>query len=454
MNRSEGDKRQKTDTVSDVLKRLQSTVKGITISRKAKSVISNRMESTNFVEEDTICNVSNTSNDEILSESQEIEVLECEDESYSENDDTLESDPDHDEDPVFIDLDDDEDIEEALYDPDYEPSKRSTSPVEKSPANTQAKNSRKPTDKDPSSKVLVVKMEAPPVYICMMCKEKFSSFEPLKDHMKNNSKCKQVQLKCEVCGKMWETKKALYQHSMVHKDKPTFVCEQCGKTFTNRFNLENHKSSKHGEYVEEHGNIYKCKVCDNQFTSRKDLYDHISNHAKTPVTLLCDTCGKSFTSVENLRSHMRIHQNIRPFACTYCPKRFRSRLQLTQHLHVHTGIKPFTCTLCNKAFAKKDSLVAHNRTHTGELPYQCPVCPERFASISKRKTHVKVHSQDACESVCNVLEDATTSYITYSTTFIGSNNILVFENPTEEEEVDQMDDGFRKCTSSTLEIIQ
>lgn len=437
-----------------MLKRLQSTVKGITISRKPISSILQRRESSNIPEEDTVCNVLNTtSNDETLSETQEIEVLECEDDSYSENDETLESDAEHDEDPVFIDLDDDEEeAEEPHADPDYKPSKQSASPAEKSPANKPAKTNRKPTDKDPASKILVVKMEAPPVYICMMCKEKFSSFEPLKDHMKNNSKCKQVQLKCEVCGKMCETKKALYQHSMVHKDKPTFVCEQCGKTFTNRFNLENHKSSKHGEYVEEHGNIYKCKVCDNQFTSRKDLYDHISNHAKTPVTLLCDTCGKSFTSVENLRSHMRIHQNIRPFACTYCPKRFRSRLQLTQHLHVHTGIKPFTCTLCNKAFAKKDSLVAHNRTHTGELPYQCSVCPERFASISKRKTHVKVHDQEACENVANVLDDATTSYITYSTTFIGSNNILVFENPT--EEVDQMEDGLKKSTSTSMEIMQ
>lgn len=129
-------------------------------------------------------------------------------------------------------------------------------------------------------KLTVVKMESPAAYVCMTCKQKFNTFDELKDHMKNNKQCKQMHLTCETCGKVCENKKSLYQHQLTHKEKNTYICDECGKIYTNRFNLENHKSSVHGDRVEEYGSIYKCKVCDDQFTNRTDLYAHIKQHTK------------------------------------------------------------------------------------------------------------------------------------------------------------------------------
>lgn len=102
------------------------------------------------------------------------------------------------------------------------------------------------------------------------------------------------------------------------------------------------------------------------------------------------------------------------------------------------GVKLFHCTFCNRSFAKKDSLVAHLRLHTGELPYQCHACPEKFSTINKRKTHLKSHhvKEIVTEDIVPIeqtIDDATTSYVTYSTAFIDSNNILVFESPVESE---------------------
>lgn len=243
-----------------------------------------------------------------------------------------------------------------------------------------------------STKPTVVKMLCEASFVCMTCKINVHTFEELRIHMKTNITCKQINLTCDVCSKICDSKKSLYQHTLTHKQKSAFVCEECGKIYTNRFNLENHKSSFHGEQVEEYGSIYKCKICDDQFTNRKDLYEHLTNHRKMPSVNLCDTCGKCFNYPEQLRSHVRVHSDHRPFPCTYCEKRFRSRLQQLQHLHVHNGEKQFICMQCGKAFAKRGSLVAHSRLHSGETPFACLQCDEKFTSSGKLKTHVKYHS--------------------------------------------------------------
>lgn len=136
----------------------------------------------------------------------------------------------------------------------------------------------------------------------------------------------------------------------------------------NQFNLENHKSAQHGEYVDEHENVYKCRLCCEKFTNRTDLYTHMKNHSSDNVEMLCDTCGKCFKNNHNLKNHMRTHLDIRPFECTFCPKTFRTRLLLKQHLHVHTGIKEFQCTGCSTSFAKRDSLRNHMRKHHPDFP--------------------------------------------------------------------------------------
>ena len=133
------------------------------------------------------------------------------------------------------------------------------------------------------SKVIIVEMKHPAQFVCTSCKAKFPNFELLKQHLTICRSCKNINLTCDTCGKLWNSKKALYQHILTHKEKnASFVCEECGKIYSNRFNLENHKYSMHhiDLPLEDFGSIYKCKQCDAQFSNRQDLYNHINNHAK------------------------------------------------------------------------------------------------------------------------------------------------------------------------------
>lgn len=257
---------------------------------------------------------------------------------------------------------DDEFVDGNSDDSDYEPL------VSKSRQKAK-KGSTKTTDSPKSnsrSEFTVVKLKEPPVYICMKCSGKFKSFGELKKHMAEKNQCTEAQLTCDVCSKKFDNKANLLRHIKCHAEKAIkFICHKCGRTFLSSFNLDNHRSSQHGEYVEEYNNIYKCNACEHTFVHRADLYAHAKTHAKSKDTQsqLCHTCGKCFPNRNALTVHTRIHLDIRPHACVVCPKTFRTRILLTEHSHVHTGIKSFQCALCPRAFAKRDSLRIHRKKH-------------------------------------------------------------------------------------------
>merc|ERR1719220_62653 len=46
-------------------------------------------------------------------------------------------------------------------------------------------------------------------------------------------------------------------------------------------------------------------------------------------------CGKTFSKSYNLVVHMRMHEDIRPFACTLCDQTFRQKAHLQRHETTH-----------------------------------------------------------------------------------------------------------------------
>lgn len=94
----------------------------------------------------------------------------------------------------------------------------------------------------------------------------------------------------------------------------------------------------------------QCEVCFETFTTKKRLLEHQRENPSCKIRKFkCDNCEKSFFNKFKLNVHMRIHTKESPYECKICLKKFRHAPNLKRHDDiVHKGIKPFKCDTCGK----------------------------------------------------------------------------------------------------------
>ncbi|CAI9718702.1 A-agglutinin anchorage subunit isoform X1 [Octopus vulgaris] len=78
---------------------------------------------------------------------------------------------------------------------------------------------------------------------------------------------------------------------------------------------------------------------------------------------LCTTCGKYFTRKSSLNEHKKdVHEKTNDkFICCICSKRFTRPQHLRDHMNIHYMCKPHKCTSCGHKFFNKISLLRHKR---------------------------------------------------------------------------------------------
>ena len=251
-------------------------------------------------------------------------------------------------------------------------------------------------------------------------------------------KVEELSLVCGECGAVFRSALTISTHWKSHHS----ACLICGCHFINPQNLLHHLREKHNTDTAL-SKPFLCAACGDKFPVARHLADHIEcNHSfKHPKNTLvrgaqnmkrrggtvnsvihqklktstkrqqkistvakdesgiCPVCGKS---VKNLKGHMLVHSDERPYTCSLCNKSYKSNPMLDVHMKTHTKERPYVCDVCGQSFALRNTLSYHVNSHTNARPYKCEICGKGFNCHSGKQKHRRIHTRDkryTCE-VC------------------------------------------------------
>ncbi|KAH8243699.1 hypothetical protein KR032_009491 [Drosophila birchii] len=150
--------------------------------------------------------------------------------------------------------------------------------------------------------------------------------------------------------------------------------------------------------------IYFCDQCGKEFNDKSNLNLHLVRH-KDVKPFECPDCGKREFNMYLMNIHIRVkHHGEKPFACKYCDERFvdstkRCRHQSRMHELKATN-RRYKCAFCDLRFEVQSELKKHKVVHSGERKYPCEICNVSFTRNFNLKTHFRsrLHKKNAEES--------------------------------------------------------
>lgn len=126
------------------------------------------------------------------------------------------------------------------------------------------------------------------------------------------------------------------------------------------------------------------------------------HHHKKKVSILCDACGKPFSTKQTLREHkLSMHESLKSpmptkmFKCTYpsCTRSYLRKKHLESHMNSkHTGEKPYSCRNCSKSFASFYGRRGHealcDKSGIKSYKFWCKECNLIFKHRGSLKHHI------------------------------------------------------------------
>ena len=164
---------------------------------------------------------------------------------------------------------------------------------------------------------------------CIICKDNFKTPDQLKKHLHyEHYYTFRLPLKCTICDENFNARHKFIDHLILHSSKTPYVCDSCGKKFSN-------KSARQA---------------------------HEKQHLPPSIIHACKYCNKKFRHKSSLKSHIVIHSEEKPFKCNHCNKSFRRKVNLDSHIKIHDLCKwKYSCLDCNQIFTRKDSVKKHQK---------------------------------------------------------------------------------------------
>ena len=167
------------------------------------------------------------------------------------------------------------------------------------------------------------------------------------------------------------------------KGQRSFRCIKCKLLFSTIAELNDHFIGKHRKLA--------CKDCDKSFDKPRSYQKHLYAHKKSEH--LCNDCGRGFAFKSQLEAHSPIHSGVRMHKCTEpkCNKSFTHPGDLKKHAKTHSK-KWWRCDVAGCAYKNRDSrnLKSHKISHTTEKLFECKYCETKFMWSMQLVRHYRV----------------------------------------------------------------
>ncbi|XP_044758816.1 zinc finger protein 525-like [Coccinella septempunctata] len=184
--------------------------------------------------------------------------------------------------------------------------------------------------------------------------------------------------KCSHCDKIFVRRLSLNSHTALHTKSRPFICSECGKSFPIKSELTIHKKI--------HSAQYQCKICSKTFVVPSKLERHLRIHTnERPFTCDFAKCGKKFSDRSNLFEHKETHKDGRHLKCASCEKCFKTKSQLKSHKLSHNSDVLFTCDICKKSYKYKTTLILHMKKHNGYICPFCDLDCKKLSALVKHR---------------------------------------------------------------------
>ncbi|XP_028168192.1 zinc finger protein 62 homolog isoform X2 [Ostrinia furnacalis] len=139
---------------------------------------------------------------------------------------------------------------------------------------------------------------------------------------------------CETCGKVF---KAQYNRDLhndrVHMKRGRVYCPKCDIRLMSYHQKLKHLVEVHGEEPLS----FTCNVCDKVFETRRTLTIHRRKDHLKDYRYICQCCGQKFFTRFALNNHMPVHTGARDFKCKVCEKTYPRLKTLKDHIRIHTN---------------------------------------------------------------------------------------------------------------------